>query len=121
MKRQHENVGRAVDEDQLSPAQANYLLVLIDLIERYEDDHVPHGPALHSAGEVLRYLTAQAGMTGSDLRRLLGNRQLGPALIRGDREPSKAHIAKLCELFKVSADLFFFPTPADAGLRSPPA
>ena len=45
-------------------------------------------------------------MTASALGGLLGNRSIGSKLLRGERELSKAHIRRLCERFKVSADLF---------------
>ena len=47
------------------------------------------------------------GLTASDLGRLLGNRTLGSAILRGDRDLSKAHILTLAERFKVSPVLFF--------------
>jgi antitoxin component HigA of HigAB toxin-antitoxin module len=46
-------------------------------------------------------------MGASDLGRLLGNRPLGSAILRGERELSKAHIRILADHFKVSTDLFF--------------
>jgi antitoxin component HigA of HigAB toxin-antitoxin module len=49
----------------------------------------------------------EQGMGGSDLGRLLGNRPLGSAILRGERQLSKAHIRILAEHFKVSTDLFF--------------
>jgi antitoxin component HigA of HigAB toxin-antitoxin module len=45
-------------------------------------------------------------MTASDLGWLLGNRALGSAILRGDRDLSKAHIRVLADYFKVSTDLF---------------
>ena len=46
-------------------------------------------------------------MTGSDLACLVGNHPLGGAILRGERELSKAHIEILARRFKVSTDLFF--------------
>ena len=45
-------------------------------------------------------------MTASDLGRVLGNRSLGAAILRGDRAISKANAIKLADYFKVSAALF---------------
>ena len=42
----------------------------------------------------------------SDLGRLLGERSLGPKILSGQRELSKAHIRKLADHFGVSAGLF---------------
>jgi len=49
----------------------------------------------------------EQSLTGSDLGRLPGNRPLGGAILRGERELSKAHIRILADHFKVSTDLFF--------------
>jgi len=45
-------------------------------------------------------------MTASDLGRLLGQRQLGATILRGDRKLSKTHIRRLAEHFHVDAGLF---------------
>src|SRR5437867_5204130 len=65
-----------IDERKLTPGQADYLLVLSDLVEKYEDEH--HAIDLsHLDGiRVLRHLLEQNEMSSSDLGRLLGNRQL---------------------------------------------
>jgi antitoxin component HigA of HigAB toxin-antitoxin module len=56
--------------------------------------------------EVLRFLMEGHDMSASDLGRLLGNRELGAAILRGDRSLSKAHIQTLSRHFAVSTDLF---------------
>jgi antitoxin component HigA of HigAB toxin-antitoxin module len=56
--------------------------------------------------DLLKFLLEENSMNASDLGRLLGNRQLGSAVLRGNRQLSKTHIRKLCERFRVSADLF---------------
>jgi antitoxin component HigA of HigAB toxin-antitoxin module len=48
----------------------------------------------------------ERGMNASDLGRPLGNRGLGSAILRGERQLSKAHIRVLADYFKVSTDLF---------------
>jgi HTH-type transcriptional regulator / antitoxin HigA len=95
-----------IDEELLTPGQADYLLVLSDLVEKYEDEH--HAIDLsHLDGiAILKHLLEENEMTASDLGRLLGNRQLGTAILRPQRQLSKAHIIRLCERFGVSADLF---------------
>ena len=55
-----------------------------------------------------RRILAEQGLSGSDLGRLLGSRPLGSAVLRGERELSKAHIRTLAEHFKVSTDLFLY-------------
>jgi antitoxin component HigA of HigAB toxin-antitoxin module len=55
---------------------------------------------------MLRYLMRGREMSASDLGRLLGERSLGPAILRGDRELSKAHVRTLCAHFRVSPVVF---------------
>jgi HTH-type transcriptional regulator/antitoxin HigA len=89
----------------LSDDQADYLDVLTDIIQKYET-------ARHSVGRggtplnTLKQMLKERGLGGSDLGRLLGNRPLGSAVLRGERELSKAHIRILAVFFKVSTDLF---------------
>lgn len=94
-----------IDEERLTNGQADYLLVLTDLVERYEARHYSMGRAFEDGIEALKYLLDEHQMTASDLGRLLGSRQLGAAILRRDRQLSKGHIVKLCDHFKVSADL----------------
>jgi HTH-type transcriptional regulator/antitoxin HigA len=95
-----------IDEDKLTPSQGGYLQVLTDLVERYEEDRHPIANTFADGIDALRYLVEQHSMTASDLGRLLGNRQLGAALLRRQRQLSKAHISKLAAYFAVSTDLF---------------
>ena len=94
------------DEDRLSPGEADYLLVLTELVEAYEDAQFPVASAFGDGIDALNYLVEQSGMSASDLGRLLGNRQLGSAILRRERELSKSHIVKLADHFRVSTDLF---------------
>ena len=86
--------------------QADYLETLSLLIENYEDTH--HAIDLSKLDPIgtLRFLMDQHDMNASDLGRLLGNRQIGSAILRSKRQLSKTHIQKLCEHFAVSADVF---------------
>ena len=88
----------------LTPGESDYLDVLADLVEKYEDANVSLDDV--SPLDALRELLDQHGMSASDLGRLLGNRQLGAAILRGDRGLSKAHISILSKRFAVSASLF---------------
>jgi antitoxin component HigA of HigAB toxin-antitoxin module len=90
----------------LSKDQADYLDILTDIIQKYEARR-------HAVGgrgapvQALRHMLRERGMRGSDLGRLLGNRPLGGAILRGERQLSKTHIRILAKYFKVSTDLFF--------------
>ena len=93
-------VGRA----NLTEDQADYLDVLTDIIQAYEARRHRIGGS-GSTLDILGRMLKERGMNGSDLGRLLGNRPLGGAILRGQRKLSKSHIRILAEHFKVSTDL----------------
>jgi HTH-type transcriptional regulator / antitoxin HigA len=84
--------------------QADYLETLTTLIEKYEADDIDDAEV--DPIEVLKELMAGHDMSASDLGRLLGERSLGAAILRGDRQLSKAHMKLLGAHFKVSPGLF---------------
>jgi HTH-type transcriptional regulator / antitoxin HigA len=94
------------DEATLTSGESDYLDVLSDLVEKYDDVH--HQMPLNAGTplERLRHLIEQSGMSASDLGRLLGTRTLGTALLAGKRELSKTHIRTLSEHFKVDPGYF---------------
>jgi HTH-type transcriptional regulator/antitoxin HigA len=94
-----------IDEEKLTAGQADYLLVLSDLVERYEDRHFQEKGAFGDGVQALAYLMEQRGMSASDLGRLLGSRSLGSAILRRERELSKGHVVKLARYFGISTDL----------------
>jgi HTH-type transcriptional regulator / antitoxin HigA len=90
----------------LSEDQADYLDVLTDIIQKYEARrHAVRGRG--TPLDALKRMLKEQGLGGSDLGRLLGNRPLGGAILRGERQLSKTHIRILSDYFKVSTDLFF--------------
>ena len=95
-----------IDEEKLTSAQADYLMVLSDLVERYENERHAIDLSYLDGIDALKQLLEENGMSASDLGRLLGNRPSGAAILRRERQLSKAHIAVLCGRFGVSADLF---------------
>jgi antitoxin component HigA of HigAB toxin-antitoxin module len=90
----------------LNEDQQDYLDVLTDIIQKYEAGRHPITGG-GSPLETLKQMLNEQDMGASDLGRLLGNRPLGSAILRGERELSKAHIRILADHFKVSTDLFF--------------
>ncbi len=102
-----------LDERAMSRAQSDYLAVLTDLYEAAERKLFAEELA-ELTGNVkeidgraaLQFLVEQHAMSAADLGRLLGNRSLGSAILRGDREMSKANIVILARHFSVKADLF---------------
>ena len=89
--------------------QEDYLEVVSTLVEKYDRDHFPAENEGGGAARLLKYLMEGRGMSASDLGRVLGNRTLGPAILRGERKVSKANALKLAEYFKVSPALFLQP------------
>jgi HTH-type transcriptional regulator / antitoxin HigA len=101
-----EMIDRLTSVRKLTAGQAEYLETLTILFEAYENEHERIGTSHLSPLNVLRFLLESNGMSGSDLGRLLGNRELGPKILSGSRQLSKAHIRRLAERFKVDAGLF---------------
>jgi len=91
--------------EDLTSEQADYLEILTIIIAEYEEKHIER--TKYSPQQILQFLIEENKMSGSDLGRILGNRTLGPALLRGDRTLSKTHIKKLADYFSVSPALFF--------------
>lgn len=89
----------------LNSDQEAYLESLSILVEAYEKTHFEIDPTGQPL-ETLKFLLEQNGLTGSDLGRILGQRQVGSKILRGEREMSKAQIKKLAEHFAVDPSLF---------------
>ena len=82
------------------------LEVMLTLMEAWEAKHHRLDTSSVSPLDTLKFLMEQQDMTPSDLGRLLGDRSLGHKILTGARKLSQTHIKRLCEHFKVSADLF---------------
>jgi HTH-type transcriptional regulator / antitoxin HigA len=96
-------------EGQLDAGEEAYLEVLETLTERYDSEHCPINDDV-SPTRLLRMLVEQAGMSVTDLGKLLGSKGAASELLSGKRkEPSKAQIARLCARFKVDASAFLLP------------
>lgn len=92
--------------ESLTSDQRDYLDLLSEQIERYEEGRWPIDTMNVTPVDSVKLLLEQNSMSASDLGNLLGNRSLGSAILRGQRQLSKEHIRKLCKRFCVSADLF---------------
>ena len=101
-----ELIDRLTSIPKLTKGQADYLDTWTVLFEDYEREHHDIDTSDISGLDALRYLMEQNEMSPSDLGRLLGDRSLGTRILQGQRQLSKEHIRRLCERFKVSADLF---------------
>ena len=85
--------------------QEDYFDLLCTLIEAWDKEHVKWpkvGPL-----RLLKYLLENHGMNGADLSRLLGaSRQLGPMILRGEREITAAHARVLGKHFALDPGAF---------------
>ena len=89
----------------LTRDQEDYLTILSEMIlhfDRRHDEPRKRG----TPQQRLQYLVTEAGMSASDLGRLVGNRGMGSLFLTGKRALSKANIRTLAEHFKVRADYF---------------
>ncbi|MGD0542621.1 MAG: hypothetical protein ABSB33_13995 [Tepidisphaeraceae bacterium] len=100
-----EMVGQLALVKKRTTGQEEYLETLMMLVEKYDRENVPT-PEAQEPVAVLGYLLEGLKMSASDLGRILGNRTLGPAIIRGDRKISKANAIKLGKYFKLNPGIF---------------
>ena len=92
-------------EDSMTADQEDYFDLLCTLIEAWDKEHVKW-PKI-SGLRMLKYLLENHGMNGADLSRLLGvSRQLGPMILRGDREITAAHARVLGKHFALDPGAF---------------
>lgn len=85
--------------------QADYFDLLCSLMEDYDSENVKWPPV--NGCEMLQHLLDEHGLVAADLSRILGgSRNLGAMILRGERNLTLAHVRKLADHFKVSAELF---------------
>ena len=78
-------------------------------MENYEAEHDPIDTEDLSVVEILKSLMEGHEMSASDLGRVLGSRELGSVILRGERQLSKSHVLKLAKHLSVSPALFLRP------------
>lgn len=103
--------GRLAVRPQLTRDEHDYLDVLSNLIERYEDEHhriePPSGPGL------LAFLLQENGLSQAQLARETGiAKSTLSAILKGRRAMSLAHMAAFCRRFKLEPGAFL---AVDAG------
>ena len=95
------------DRPKLTPAEQDYLDVLSDLVEEYENEHVPIRPI--GDADLLRFLIEQKGVTQLAVA-------TGPGIVEstisevlaGKRELNRSQIVKLSRYFYVEPGRFFW-------------
>lgn len=89
----------------LDEGAREYLDVLTDLVENYEDEHVPIPAA--SEADVLRALMAANGLSQPKLAQSVGIAQSTvSAVLGGTRSLTKGQVIKLARFFSVSPAAF---------------
>jgi HTH-type transcriptional regulator/antitoxin HigA len=105
----YENTVELIDAlagGKLNEDQNDYLDVLSQLVESYEEENLKSFPKISGLG-ALKFLLSENEMGGDDLAKLLGiDRSVAYKILKGARGLTVEHIRKLCERFQVSADLF---------------
>jgi len=87
-----------------TPEEEALSALLSKLIQDYDDRHheLPELPP----HRMIRFLMDQRGLRQADLLPIFGTRSVVSDVVSGKREPSKSHVRKLADFFKVPADLF---------------
>ena len=100
-------------EQNLDEGAQDYLDVLTDLVERYEDDHVKIPDA--SEADVLRMLMESNGLTQSQLSKEVGIAQSTiSSVLNGTRSLTKGQVIALADHFGISPSAFLpGPQPTD--------
>jgi HTH-type transcriptional regulator / antitoxin HigA len=101
-------IDELTDRDDLSLAESDYLDVLGDLVEKYEDEHVemPHV----SDAAMLRSLMEKKGVRQADVARGAGISKTVLSLVLSDkRELTREHIETLSKYFEVNPGSFLGP------------
>jgi HTH-type transcriptional regulator / antitoxin HigA len=94
-----------------SPEEDSLLELLVQLIERFEEEHYSFGLNA-SEGElanplsILLYLMEEHNLKQADLVGVIGSRGVVSEVVNGKREISKAQAAALARLFHVDVGLF---------------
>ena len=92
-------------EHDLDADERDYLDVLTNLVEAYDNQHYPP-PRDGTPLDRLFGLLHEAELTTADLGRLLGNSGLASQIMLGRRQLSKTHIRILSQHFKLDAGYF---------------
>jgi HTH-type transcriptional regulator/antitoxin HigA len=96
-----------IDRDELSAPEQDYLDVLSDLVEAYEDEAVPMKPA--SDSDMLRFLIEAKGVTQSQVAKEAGIAESTISeVLAGKRKLNRTQIGKLARYFHVGPGAFAF-------------
>jgi HTH-type transcriptional regulator/antitoxin HigA len=102
-------VDRLVDQDEISPAERDYLELLGTLIWEYEARTEDATEYELRGIELLRGLMALHGLKQLDLVPIFKTKSIVSAVLNGKRQLTVEHIKRLAAFFKVPHALFFEP------------
>ncbi len=96
-----------IDQDELSPPEQDYLDVLSDLVEVYENEAVPIKPVGDAA--MLRLLIEGKGVTQAEAAKQAGIAESTVSeVLAGKRKLNRTQIGKLARYFHVEPGAFTF-------------
>jgi antitoxin component HigA of HigAB toxin-antitoxin module len=99
----------ALKGDARAHGESEYLTVLSQLVSEYESREFVHLRKQMTQGEILDSLLESSGMSQNQFGKIVGMPQARLSdVITGKRKLSKDQIARLCQHFNLSADLFLF-------------
>lgn len=100
-------INSLLDKDVLDPWEEDYLDILSDLVERYEEVVYPIEPV--SDAEMLSYLIEVRGVNQADVARATGIAESTISeILAGKRKLTRSHIGKLAGYFHVEPGVFSF-------------
>ena len=101
-------VNYLIDQEKLNTDEKDYLDVLADLIEKYEDVHVVFDRV--SDAEMLRFLIEDAKKTTQAIvaKECRIAESTISAILSGKRKPNRGHISKFARYFHVKPTVFSF-------------
>ena len=96
-----------LDRGDLDPAEQDYLDVLSDLVERYEEKHHPIPTGDLTDQEMLGHLIEAKGVTQAAVARATGIQESRISeVLSGKRKLTRAQLSKLAGYFRVSPAVF---------------
>jgi len=102
-----EVIDSLLDRGHLGPGEKDYLDVLSDQVERYEETNVPIPRA--SDAEILRHLIEAKGVIQAEVAHATGIAESTISeVLSGRRHFNRNHIAKLARYFRVEPGVFPF-------------
>jgi HTH-type transcriptional regulator/antitoxin HigA len=102
-----EVVNSLIDQNRRSKPEEDYLDVLGNLVEAYEDEHIPIEPA--DDAELLRLLIEAKKVTQTQVAKATGIVESTISeVLSGKRKLNRKQIGKLARYFRVSPEAFSF-------------